>query len=1607
MPTRAEERKSALLLDIQKMLDKQLPSSQHTEINRFVTHYYSQIDAEDFIARSAEEWAGAALSHFAFAKQFQHNKANIRIFNPDKKVHGWESRYTVIEFVNDDMPFLVDSIAMEISRQGFTSQQIIHPLFSPVRDEQGSLLRLDGADASGTKAGESGALESWIHVEIDRVTDAARIKTLSEGLAAVLADVRTAVEDWRKMRARLSETIADMGRAAKAISASDLEEAATFLNWVGDDHFTFLGCRDYELATVKGEDVLKIMPQSGLGILREPRMGGISASFSELPKDIRTMARQPRLLILTKANSRATVHRPGYLDYIGVQRFDEQGEVIGERRFIGLYTSTAYHANLSNIPLLRRKVARVIERAGFPPASHAGKNLFSILDTYPRDELFQISEDELYETALGILRLGERARTRVFVRRDLYARFFSCLIYVPRESYNTELRKKIQDILKRTFNGISSEFNVQLSESMLARIHMLIRTAPTDTPKIDTRNIEAQIIAAMRRWEDDLFALLAQEQGEEAGNVIQREYSTAFPAAYREDVTPRDAVRDLTLAQLLTPARPITMTLYKPAEGDAQDLRFRLYRLGEPVPLSGSLPMLENMGVRVEDERSYELARSGAPALHIHDFGLSHSVPNLVLEDVKAKFENAFRRVWEKQTENDGLNRLTLAAALASEEIVLLRAYAKYLKQTGFTFSQSYIEQTLATNAAITRQLVELFHARFDPAAENGRADHVQKISAAITQALDHVTSADEDRILRRFLAVLMATLRTNYYQHKTWLSFKLESAKVPELPEPRPLYEIFVYSPRVEGIHLRGGKVARGGLRWSDRMEDFRTEVLGLVKAQMVKNAVIVPVGSKGGFVLKAAPPATDREATLKEGVECYKTFLRGLLDLTDNLVKGKVVPPPNVVRYDADDPYLVVAADKGTATFSDYANSISAEYGHWLGDAFASGGSAGYDHKKMGITAKGAWESVKRHFREMGIDTQTTDFTVAGVGDMSGDVFGNGMLLSTHIRLIAAFDHRHIFLDPQPDAATSHKERARLFALPRSSWDDYDKSLISAGGGVFPRTAKSIPLTPAIKTTLGLDPALESMTPAELMRAILKAPVDLFYNGGIGTYVKASTQSHGEVGDRANDAIRIDGNALRCKVVAEGGNLGFTQLGRIEYAMQGGRLFTDAIDNSAGVDCSDHEVNIKILLNRATEAGELNEKQRNELLAAMTAEVGALVLKDNYFQTQALSVSGLHAHRVFDVHVALIRHLEKAGRLNRAVEYLPTEEDIAERKARKKGLTAPEGAVLLAYSKMELFDALVASDLVDDDYVAQALITYFPTPLQQKYREAMLRHPLKREIIATAIANGTVNRTGSPFIHNLCVESGASIPEAVRCYILARDVFQIGALWHAIDALDNRIPAAIQSDMFFNIRRFVFRTTLWFLRRRSERVPIAEALAFFAPGVEIVSKQLPDFLGRDDLAAQRDAEARLTTQNVPVEIARIVARLDALYSALDIVEVCKETGRSVELTAALYFALVGRLGLRWVAGQITALPTDTRWQSMARVAMRDDLANLQRQLTQGVLKLSPASDKPDEMCETWMRHSTKMLAHMQDVMNELKAVREADLAMLSVLLRELRTLV
>jgi glutamate dehydrogenase len=1599
MAVKPREAKTPLVEKAIAHVHERLPGPQAGDVERFLRAYYADAAPEDL---GELDLYGAALAHWHLLQRRRPGERKVHAYTPTLEEHGWQSTHTVVEIVTDDMPFLVDSVAMALTRRGSAIHVFVHPMIKVRRDDEGRLLEL-------LPWGADGLAESLIHIELDRQAGQASLDELTLELERVLADVNAAVEDWQAMRNRLLEIVGELGELRVPVGPDELAEAKALLEWMGDDHFTFLGYREYELQVRDGEDVLSSLPGSGLGILRETEKKPVSHSFAQLPPDVRRRAREPNLLNLTKANSRATVHRPAYLDYVGVKRFDQSGAVTGERRFLGLYTHTAYRASPWEIPVLRRKAQGVVDRSAFVPRSHDYKALVEILESYPRDELFQSGEDELYDTALGILQLGERRRVRLFVRRDAFGRFLSCLVYLPLERYNTDVRRRVEHILRGAFDGESVDFDARISESVLARLHVVVHTDPAAERDYDVAAIEAQLAEATRTWSDDLHDAMIEQLGEEHASGLYRRYGDAFPPAYQADFSARAAVADVVRIERLDPEAGLDMSLYLPLESPAGHLAFKLIRSGEPILLSDVLPLLENMGARVTDERPFEVRPLDRPPVWIYDFGLDYG-PDVEFQAdrVRQIFQDAFAQAWRGAVENDGFNRLVLGAELTWREVALLRAIAKYLRQAGSAFSQAYMEEALTANPELARLLVELFRLRFEPKRAEDTEAKAHELADTIEARLDAIASLDEDRILRSFYSVIRAMLRTNYFQSaedgepKPYLSFKLDPGGIPDLPAPRPMFEVFVYSPRMEGVHLRAGKVARGGIRWSDRREDFRTEILGLMKAQTVKNAVIVPTGAKGGFVLKRAP--SDREALREEVVACYRILVRGLLDLTDTVVGGEVVSPGEVVRYDGDDPYLVVAADKGTATFSDIANALSAEYGFWLGDAFASGGSTGYDHKGMGITARGAWESVKRHFRELGIDIEETDFTVVGIGDMSGDVFGNGMLLSRHIKLIGAFDHRHVFVDPDPDPDQSFEERARLFAVPGSSWADYDEKRISPGGGVFPRTAKSIPLSPEARAALAVE--AETLTPTELVRALLKAPVDLLWNGGIGTFVKARQESHAEVGDRASDSMRVDAEELRCRVVGEGGNLGLTQQARIAFALRGGRVTMDAIDNSAGVDCSDHEVNIKMLLDAIVAEGDLTQKQRNALLAEMTDEVGALVRRDNYEQTQAISTSVAQATSMVDVHARYLRSLEQRGRLDRALEFLPDDEALTERKAAGQGLTSPEFAILLSYTKVALYEELLASDLPDDPHLAGELERYFPTVLRQRFRRRLGRHPLRREIVAAQSTNSLVNRAGTTFVFRLSEETGAAGPDIARAVAVAREVFDLWSLWDEIEALDGRVAAQTQLAMLLKTRILLERATRWLLRNRPRPLEIASAISHFRPGAAALATAVGDVLCAPDRDAARRTAEGFVGAGVPPALADRIGYLESILPALDLVDVAAATGLSFEEVTGVYFAIDDRLELHALRDRIAALPREERWEALARRALWEDLQSEHRTLTADVLRESE-NGPVGERVRTWIAHNAAAVERCMQVLADVKAGDASDLATLSVAVREIRNLI
>ncbi|WP_207457200.1 NAD-glutamate dehydrogenase [Azospirillum sp. SYSU D00513] len=1622
MALKAEQLKEKLTDQVVRHLHERLDRDRAGPAERFVRQFYDNVPPDDILQAPAEQLYGAALAIWQWGQRREPDRAAVRVYNPRMEEHGWQSPRTVVEIVNDDMPFLVDSVVAELTRQGLTVHLVIHPVVRVARDEAGWLTGLHGP----AEAPAETRPESFMHVEIGAVSRPEALEAARAGLERVLGDVRAAVGDWGAMLDRVGEAMEESVAAFRSVPPEEVEEAMAFLRWLKDHHFTFLGLREYrfEEGAEGAQTSLNLVPESGLGILRDEQVTVFDGlrNYVTLPPEVREFLRNPRVLMVTKANRASPVHRPVPMDVILIKRFDETGRVVGERLIAGLFTSSAYNRSPREIPYLRRKTAEIVERAGFEPRSHDGKALLNILESYPRDELFQIRPDELFDIAMGILHLQERQRTALFLRKDPFERFVSCLVYIPRDRYDTALRRQVQTILEKALDGCCTAFYTQLSENALARLHLIVRTSPGKLPAFDPAELEAQVARVVRGWADQLASALIQAHGEEKGLALLRRYADAFPAGYREDFPAETAVQDIDWIGRAAAQGGFAVNLYRPLEAEPGTLHVKIYREGTPVPLSDVLPMLEHMDLKVITEVPYEIAGAdGAPAVWIHDFAArGQAGAPAEIAAVKETFQQTLLAVWDGRMEDDGFNRLVLRAGLTAREVAVLRAYAKYLRQARLPYGQDLVENTLAAYPAIARELLALFHARFDPSATaagpgDGSGERRQAEAAhveAIERALDGVGDLEEDRILRRVLNLVRCTLRTNAYQPgadsrpKPYLSFKLDSRNIEELPLPRPMVEVFVYSPRMEGVHLRGGKVARGGIRWSDRREDFRTEILGLMKAQMVKNAVIVPVGSKGGFVVKRPPPASaGREAWLAEGVECYRTLMRGLLDITDNFAAdGSVAPPAGVVRHDGDDPYLVVAADKGTATFSDYANAVSLEYGFWVGDAFASGGSAGYDHKKMGITARGAWESVKRHFREIGQDIQTQDFTCVGVGDMSGDVFGNGMLLSKHIRLLAAFDHRHVFVDPDPDPAASWAERKRLFDLPRSSWADYDAGLLSKGGRIYERSAKSLELTPEIRERFGI--AETHLPPAELMRRLLTARVDLLWFGGIGTYVKASRETNADAGDKANDALRIDGRDIRARVVGEGANLGVTQRGRVEAAMNGVRLNTDAIDNSAGVDTSDHEVNIKILLGDVVARGDMTLKQRDELLSSMTDEVARLVLAHNYHQTQALSLAQARGADQLEPQARFIRALERSGRLNRAIEFLPDEEEIASRTANRQGLTRPELAVLLGYAKLTLYDDLLASDLPDDPFMTEDLLRYFPGPLRERHADAIARHRLRREIIANVMTNSLSNRGGPTFVKEIMEKTGMGPADVTRAYAIVRDAFGLRSLWAEIEGLDNRVAAAVQTAMLLETVQLMERTAAWFLTNAAHPLDIAAETAAYRPGIEALAGGLEDVLDPDEIQQFADRRREFAGQGVPDVLAGRVAALPVLAAAPDIVRIAGRTGREVAAVAAVFFQLGRRFGLEWLREKAAMAKTDNHWQKQAVAAILDDLFAHQTQLTLRILESGGSASAADALVESWTEQRRPVVERVEQLLSELRTQPGIDLSMLAVANRQLRGL-
>ena len=1570
------------------------PGRAMGDLPGFLGAYYRLVATDDLATAGRQRMAAVAAWNAALGESRPQGRAVVEV--RESGAASLTGAGTVVDIVTDDMPYLVDSVTMELNRHLADIRLIVHPLLTVHRDvagvAHGTVLANLGAELpTGTVA------ESWIHVELGQLSQR---ETLAADLRRVLDDLRVAMEDQRRMRSAARELVATLTDAG----GLEEEEAGELLAWLSAGHFTFLGYREYELHHHGEEPELRPVPGTGLGILRHD---GVDSSDATPPGGLEG-GRSARLLVLAKSSTRSTVYRPSYMDYVAVRKFGADGQPSGEYRFLGLYTQAAYTESITRIPVLRRKLDEMLEAAGLPADSHDGKDLIELLEGYPREELFEISVEQLTPIALAVLRLGERKQVKLFLRPDAYGRYMSCLVYLPRDRYTTQVRLRAQEILRKALHGVSVDYSAMVSNSALARLHVVVHGEPgRPLPQVDPLELQTEITAAIRSWDEDLAAEADRQLGIERANRLLLTCCMGIPETYKADVSPVAAVEDLSeMLELLELSEPFALRLSIAKNGR---WRLRIFRLS-PITLSDVLPQLQHMGIEVVDEHPYEFRGATGP-FWIYDFGLRRTQQSprtdAEAEAVRAEFEAALTALWLHRIEDDAFNGLVIDAGLTWRQVVLLRAYARYLRQAGVRFSQDYLQRVLRSNAAITRLLVRLFESRFDPARQGGAGERCEAIAEELRGALDEVVSLDHDRILRAYLALIEATLRTNYFQRADsgdlapYLVLKLAPEKLPMLPAPRPKFEIFVYSPRLEAVHLRFGRVARGGLRWSERPEDFRTEVLGLVKAQEVKNSVIVPSGAKGGFVCKRLPAATDREARAAEILACYRMFISAMLDITDNIVGDEVVAPASVVRLDDDDPYLVVAADKGTATFSDVANEIAGRYGFWLGDAFASGGSEGYDHKKMGITARGAWDAVRWHFAALRLNPDVDDFTVAGVGDMSGDVFGNGMLLSRHIKLVAAFDHRHVFLDPDPDPAVSFAERQRLFDLPRSSWADYDLALVSAGGGIWPREAKSVPLSAQARAALGIDEGTLALSPDDLISAILRAPVDLLWNGGIGTYVKASDETHADAGDRSNDAVRVDATQLRARVVAEGGNLGLTQAARIEYALGGGLINTDFIDNSAGVDTSDHEVNIKILL-----SGAIKPAERGALLHEMTDEVAAHVLRHNDGQNMALAVGRTQAPRLLHVHGRYLRKLVREKRLSLEGDELPGTKEIAARRSAGTGLTTPELAVLLAQTKIAAGQEVLASDLPNDPYLRTTLVDYFPAPLRARFGEQMSGHRLRREIITTSVVNEMVDTGGSTFLFRMGEETSAPVPDITRAWLVAREVFGMSAFWRQVEELAGEVDVDARIAVVLEARKLMERTTRWLLVNRRAPFGIAETVSFFTAGVATVRSAIPKLLSGRDLASYEERRASFAARGVPAALAEEAAAMVPSYSAFDIVISAAMTGRGVEETAAVYFAVADRLQIGRLRDLIVALPRDDRWSSMARSSLRDDLYGAHAALTRDVLAVG-GHGEASERVAAWESRNASAVERAARTLGEIWESERFTFTTLSVATRVIRTLV
>jgi len=1555
----------------------------------FVAALYGHAAPEDLVHYSSNELAAIGRAAFERLQERRPGEPNISIENPAPVTGGGRlDAVTIIEVINDDMPFLLDSVMGELTEQGLSVTLVVHPIFSVERSRDGHLTAWHGeADAAS-----QGLRESLIQIHVERI-DAEHMAAIRDDLFSVLVEVRLAVADWREMRDQVQAAADGLKSNPPPLPKADIDEAVAFLEWLVAENFTFLGTREYAFSDADDREMLAPMRETGRGILRNPdlnvlRRGGKPVTTTP---ELRAFMREPVPLIVTKANVRSLVHRRVHMDYVGVKRFDVSGAPVGEFRIVGLFTSSAYTRRAAIIPYLRHKVQQVLERARYDPDSHSGKALANVLEAYPRDELFQIDENLLYQFAQEILQLEIRPRVRVLSRYDRFDRFVSVLVFVPRERYDSEIRVKIGNFLAETYQGRVSAFYPFFMDGPLTRVHFIIGRDEGKTPEPEQQMLEFAIERIVRQWTDRLAADLAATHELGAARVLERRYREAFSPGYQDAYSPKEAVHDIREIEALSADNPIAVEFNRRDSADPDTAHLKLFSYGRSLPLSERVPVLENMGFTVVDEQSFTVEAGGdTPEVALHDMSLRKTGGGAIdLNSLAGRLEATLMAVLQGRAESDGYNALVLNAGLPWREVALVRTLSRYLRQVRIPFSQDYLWTTLVRHAPIANKVVALFHMRFDPALEvsmEERSAREAALAKEIEQALEAVPVLDEDQILRRFVNLVRSAIRTNFYQRDEGgqeaptISVKFESRKLDELPAPKPLYEIFVYSPRVEGVHMRFGKVARGGIRWSDRPQDFRTEVLGLVKAQQVKNAVIVPFGAKGGFVPKQMPAGAKRDVIQAEGTAAYRIFISSLLEITDNLGPQGVLPPRDVVRHDGDDPYLVVAADKGTATFSDLANSIAVERDFWLGDAFASGGSAGYDHKEMGITARGGWEAVKRHFREMDVDISKTPFTVSGVGDMSGDVFGNGMLMEKTIRLVAAFDHRDIFIDPEPDSERSFAERKRLFELPRSSWADYDKKAISKGGGVFSRSLKSIPLSAEMRALLGIE--AHEAAPAQVMKAILKMPVDLLWFGGIGTYVRSSAETDDRVGDRANDALRITGAEIRAKVIGEGANLGMTQLGRIEAARVGVRLNTDAIDNSAGVNSSDLEVNLKIALAIPISEQRLTMDGRNELLVSMTDDVAALVLRNNYLQTLAISLAERRGLEDLGFEIRLMQILGRQNLLDRAVEFLPSDAELADRRKRGAALTRPELAVTLAYAKIALFDELLASNVPDDPYLARELVRYFPKPVVERFPEALERHRLRREIIATMLANSMINRGGPSLIARVSDETGAVSPSIALAFTAVRDSYGLTELNGELDRLDNKIGGALQLELYASVQNLHLGRINWFLRHAEFSGGLAKIVSHYRTGIAEVEAVLDRSLPDEQRARREARAAELTGEGVPDALARRLAGIRELAEATDIILVADRAKQKIADVTGVYFAAGAYFKLDRILSAAQSVELTDHFDRLALDRALVEIASSQRTIAAAALATGKTGT---EAVKAWVGQRGREIERVRDSVHEI----------------------